>query len=81
MLEINGQSAKNTTGRAFPADLEIRLWQTHQLEIVRHEFRTCFEMVRENNYSLFFSGFFVGLKEQWGSIVAEKQRKMREKEA
>ena len=38
-------------------------------------------MVRENNYSLFFSGFFVGLKEQWGSIVTEKQRKMREKEA
>ena len=38
-------------------------------------------MVCENYYRLFSSGFFVGLMEQWGSIVTENQRKIRGKEA
>ena len=38
-------------------------------------------MIDENDYSLFFDGFFGGLKPQWGSIVVEKHRKIRGKEA
>ena len=38
-------------------------------------------MVHENNYRLIFIGFYDDLKEQWGSIVAEKQHIIRKKEA
>ena len=43
--------------------------------------RSCFEMVHENNYRLFFSRFFDDLMAQWGSIATEKHRKICEKEA
>ena len=42
--------------------------------------RTCFEMVCENNYSLLFSGFFVGLKEfhcDWKATENARKRSIR----
>ena len=38
----------------------------HGCRTIRKKFRSCFEMVHENYYRLFFSRFFDDLMEQWG---------------